>query len=222
MYFRQFYLGCLAHASYLIGSNGEAVVVDPQRDVDIYLEDAKAHGLTIQHVIETHCHADFVSGHHELAAHTGAKIYFGVAASPKFEFVPMHTGDEIRMDDVTLRFLETPGHTPESISVLIFDRRESATVPWGVLTGDTLFIGDVGRPDLVGSRIPATEMAGMLYDSLNNKLLQLPDETKVFPAHGAGSMCGRNISSETSSTIGEQRRFNYALQPMSRDAFISM
>jgi len=222
MYFRQFYLGCLAHASYLIGSGREAAVVDPQRDIDIYLEDAKAHGLEIKHVIETHCHADFVSGHHELAARTGAKIYFGARADAKFDFVPVHEGDEVAMQDVTLRFLETPGHTPESISVLIFDRQKSTTEPWGVLTGDTLFIGDVGRPDLLGSRMPASELAAMLYDSLQDKLLTLPDETQVFPAHGAGSMCGRNISSETSSTIGEQRRFNYALQPMEREAFIKM
>src|SRR5215510_2577487 len=222
MYFRQFYLGCLAHASYLIGSGDEAAVVDPQRDIDIYLDEANALGLTIKHVIETHCHADFVSGHHELAARTGAKIYFGVGAAAKFDFVPVHEGDEIVMQDVTLRFLETPGHTPESISVLIFDREKSVTEPYGVLTGDALFIGDVGRPDLVGSRMPAKELAGMLYDSLRQKLMTLPDATRVFPAHGAGSMCGRNISSETSSTVGEQRRFNYALQPMARDAFIKM
>jgi hydroxyacylglutathione hydrolase len=222
MYFKQFYLGCLAHASYLIGSGTEAAVVDPQRDIDIYLEDAKAQGFQIKYVIETHLHADFVSGHHELAARTGAKIYFGARAEAKFDFVAVHEGDEIVMQDVTLRFLETPGHTPESISVLVFDRAQSATVPYGVLSGDTLFIGDVGRPDLLGSRMPAKELAGLMYDSLHEKMLTLPDETKVFPAHGAGSMCGRNISSETSSTIGEQRRFNYALQPMPKDAFVQM
>jgi glyoxylase-like metal-dependent hydrolase (beta-lactamase superfamily II)/rhodanese-related sulfurtransferase len=205
-----------------MGSGGEAAVVDPQRDIDIYLDEAAAQGLVIKHVIETHLHADFVSGHHELAARTGAKIYFGARATPKFDFVPVHEGDEIVMGDMTLRFLETPGHTPESISVLIFDREKSLTMPWGVLTGDTLFIGDVGRPDLLGSRMPASELAGMLYDSLHDNLLTLPGETKVFPAHGAGSMCGRNISSETSSTIGDQRQFNYAVQPMARDAFIKM
>src|SRR4029450_6048756 len=138
---RQFYLGCLAHASYLIGSGDEAAVVDPQRDVDIYLEEAQTHGFIIRHVVETHCHADFVSGHHELAARAGAKIYFGARAPVKFPFVPVHEGDEIAMHDVTLRFLETPGHTPESISVLIIDRKQSSIVPWGVLTGDTMFIG---------------------------------------------------------------------------------
>ena len=222
MYFRQFYLGCLAHASYLIGSGGEAAVVDPQRDIDIYLEEAKAHGFVIKFVIETHCHADFVSGHHELAAHTGAKIYFGSKADAKFDFVPVREGDEIVMADVTLRFLETPGHTPESISILVFDRQKSRTVPDAVLTGDTMFIGDVGRPDLLGSRMPAKELARMLYRSLHEKLLTLSDEVKIYPAHGAGSMCGRNISSETQSTIGEQRRFNYALKPMTEEAFITM
>ncbi len=222
MHFRQFYLGCLAHASYLIGSNGEAAVVDPQRDVDIYLEEAKTHGFEIKHVIESHLHADFVSGHHELAARTGARVYFGHRAPAKFDFKGVHDGDEIRMGSVMLRFLETPGHTPESISVLVYDNEKSTTTPDAVLTGDALFIGDVGRPDLLGSKMPATELAGMLYDSLHQKLLSLPDDVKVFPAHGAGSMCGRNISSERSSTIGQERRFNYALQPMSRDAFISM
>ena len=222
MYFRQFYLGCLAHASYFIGSDGEAAVVDPQRDVGIYLEEAKTHGFQIKYVIETHLHADFVSGHHELAARTGARVYFGFRAAAKFDFVPVHDGDQIQMGRVTLRFLETPGHTPESISVLVFNNEKSTTVPDAVLTGDALFIGDVGRPDLLGARMAATELAGMLYDSLHQKLLALPDDVKVFPAHGAGSMCGRNISNEKSSTIGNERRFNYALQPMTRDAFISM
>src|SRR5438552_4193055 len=222
MHFRQFYLGCLAHASYIIGSGTEAAVLDPQRDTEIYMEQAKAHGLTIKHAIETLCYADFVSGHHELAARTGAKIYFGARAAAKFDFVPVRDGDEIVMTDVTLRFLETPGHTPESISILVFDRLKSSTVPEAVLTGDTMFIGDVGRPDLLGSRMPAKELARMLYRSLHEKLLTLPDEVKIYPAHGAGSMCGRNISSETQSTIGEQRRFNYALKPMPEEAFITM
>ena len=157
-----------------------------------------------------------------MAARTGAKIYFGARADAKFDFVPAHEGSEIVMGDVMLRFLDTPGHTPESISVLVFDRSKSLAAPEAVLTGDTMFIGDVGRPDLLGSRVPASELAGMLYDSLHLKLLTLPDAVKVYPAHGAGSMCGRNISSETSSTIGEQRRSNYALQPMSREDFIRL
>jgi hydroxyacylglutathione hydrolase len=221
MYFQQFYLGCLAQASYMIGSEGEAAVVDPRRDVEVYLEEARSRGLTIRHVIETHLHADFVSGHRELAQRTGAKIYFGARAGARFEHVPVREGDEIRMGPVTLRFLETPGHTPESVSILVYDRTISDE-PQSVLTGDTLFIGDVGRPDLLGARISAEELAGWLYDSLHEKLLKLPDETLVYPAHGAGSLCGRNISSETSSTIGQQRRFNYALQPMPREEFVRM
>jgi glyoxylase-like metal-dependent hydrolase (beta-lactamase superfamily II) len=226
MYFKQFYLGCLAQASYLIGSEGEAAVVDPRRDVDEYLEEAERRGLAIRHVIETHLHADFVSGHRELARRTGARIYFGARANAAFEHVPVRDGDEIVMGDVVLRFLETPGHTPESVSVLVIDRSVSEA-PRAVLTGDTLFIGDVGRPDLAqASGAPgaptAPELAAALYDSLHRKLLALPDEVAVYPAHGAGSLCGKNISSERSSTIGEQRRFNYALQPMTREQFIAM
>jgi glyoxylase-like metal-dependent hydrolase (beta-lactamase superfamily II)/rhodanese-related sulfurtransferase len=222
MYFKQFYLRCLAHASYLIGSDGEAAVVDPRRDVDSYIEEARAQGLEIRHVIETHLHADFVSGHRELAHRTGAKIYFGAKAGAKFEHVPVREGDEIRLGDgVVLRFLETPGHTPESVSILVVDR-EVSDLPKAVLTGDTLFIGDVGRPDLLGSTMSAQELAGMLYDSLHGKLLALPDSVEVYPAHGAGSLCGRNISSETSSTIGHQRQFNYALRPMPREEFVRM
>ena len=221
MFFKQFYLGCLAHASYLIGSDGEAAVVDPRRDVDTYIDEAKERGFRIRHVIETHLHADFVSGHRELARRTGAKIYFGAKAGAQFDYVPVNDGDEIRMGDVVLRFLETPGHTPESVSILVVDRSVS-DVPKAVLTGDTLFIGDVGRPDLLGSKMSAQELAGMLYDSLHDKLLALPDSVEVYPAHGAGSLCGRNISSETSSTIGQQRQFNYALRPMPKEEFVRM
>jgi glyoxylase-like metal-dependent hydrolase (beta-lactamase superfamily II) len=220
MYFKQFYLGCLAHASYLIGCSGEAAVVDPQRDVDLYIEEASRQNLAIRYVIETHLHADFVSGHRELAKRTGARIVFGRKAEVKFEHLPVQEDDEIRMGKVVFRFLETPGHTPESICVLVIDEEQSGE-PAAVLTGDTLFIGDVGRPDL-SATITSKELAALLYDSLHQKLLKLPDEVKVYPAHGAGSMCGRNISSETSSTIGQQRNFNYALQPMSREAFIEM
>ena len=221
MYFKQFYLGCLAHASYMIGSGGEAAVVDPRRDVDSYIDEAREQGLEIKHVIETHLHADFVSGHRELASRTGAKIYFGAKAGAKFEHVPVREGDEIHMGDVVLRFLETPGHTPESVSVLVVDRAVS-DAPKAVLTGDTLFIGDAGRPDLLGAKMSAQELAGMLFDSLHDKLMTLPDSVEVYPAHGAGSLCGRNISSETSSTIGQQREFNYALRPMPREDFVRM
>lgn len=221
MFFKQFYLGCLAQASYMIGADGEAAVVDPRRDIETYLDEARAQGLAIRHVLETHLHADFVSGHRELAGRTGAKIYFGGKAAARFDHVAVREGDEIRMGPVVLRFLETPGHTPESVSILVFDRERSEE-PQAVLTGDTLFIGDVGRPDLLGVKMSAAELAGMLYDSLHGKLLTLPDSVAVWPGHGAGSLCGRNISSETSSTIGQQRRFNYALQPMSREEFVRM
>ncbi|MGH9363856.1 MAG: MBL fold metallo-hydrolase, partial [Thermoanaerobaculia bacterium] len=196
-------------------------VVDPRRDVEEYLAEARAQGFSIRHVIETHLHADFVSGHRELAIRTGAKIYFGARAEARFEHVPVREGDEISFGQVTLRFLETPGHTPESVSVLVVDHDRSGE-PQAVLTGDTLFIGDVGRPDLLGVKMSAQELAGLLYDSLHGKLLKLPDAVAVYPAHGAGSLCGKNISSETSSTIGQQRRFNYALQPMSREEFVRM
>jgi len=221
MFFKQYYLGCLAQASYMIGSGGIAAVVDPRRDIDDYLEEAEKQGLRIRHVIETHLHADFVSGHRELAARTRSKIYFGGKAEARFDHQPVRDGDEISFGDVTLRFLETPGHTPESVSVLVFDR-SLGPEPQAVLTGDTLFIGDVGRPDLLGTKMSAQELAGMLYDSLHEKLLALPDTVAVYPAHGAGSLCGRNISSETSSSIGQQRRFNYALQPMPREEFVRM
>jgi glyoxylase-like metal-dependent hydrolase (beta-lactamase superfamily II)/rhodanese-related sulfurtransferase len=222
MYFKQFYLGCLAHASYLIGSEGLAAVVDPQRDVDEYLAAAEAEGLKIVCVIETHLHADFVSGHLELAERTGAEIVFGAKAGATFPHRGVSDGDEIRLGQVTLRFLETPGHTPESISVLLTDHAVSDE-PQKVLTGDTLFIGDVGRPDLAGAKGYTSEMmAALMYESLHGKLLKLADEVEVYPAHGAGSMCGRNISKETSSTIGQQRAFNYALQPMTQEAFVGM
>jgi glyoxylase-like metal-dependent hydrolase (beta-lactamase superfamily II)/rhodanese-related sulfurtransferase len=222
MYFKQFYLGCLAHASYLIGSDGVAAVVDPQRDVDEYLADASARGLQIKYVIETHLHADFVSGHQEIAARTGAEIIFGAKAGAEFEHRAVRDGEEIRLGQVTLRFIETPGHTPEGLCVLVTDI-EHAEEPRKLLTGDTLFIGDVGRPDLAGGKGYTPQMmAEMMYDSLHGKLLKLPDEVEVYPAHGAGSMCGRNMSKETSSTIGEQRKFNYALKPMSKDEFVKM
>ncbi len=222
MYFKQFYLGCLAHASYLIGSEGEAVVIDPQRDIDQYLAEAESLGMKIKYVIETHLHADFVSGHRELAARTGAEIVFGARAGAVFPHLPVKDGDELKAGRIVLKIRETPGHTPESISILVIDH-EISPLPQKVLTGDTLFIGDVGRPDLAGSKgYTPEEMAGMLYDSLHEKLLTLDDTVEVWPAHGAGSLCGRNISKETSSTIGQQRSFNYALQPMAREAFVKM
>ena len=222
MYFKQFYLGCLAQASYLIGSEGEAAVVDPRRDVDEYIAEAAAQNLKIKYVIETHLHADFVSGHLELAERTGAEIVFGAKAGATFPHVAVSDGDEIRVGDVVLRVLETPGHTPESISILITDPAVSNR-PQKVLTGDCLFVGDVGRPDLAGGKGYTPEMmAAMMYDTLHEKLLQLPNEVEVFPAHGAGSMCGKHMSKETWSTIGEQRKSNYALKAMSKDEFVRM
>ena len=220
MYFQQFYLSCLAHASYMLGSDGIAAVVDPQRDVEIYLEEAARQGLKIGYVIETHLHADFVSGHRELAERTGATICLGARAGATFPHVGVKEGDEIRFGRCVLRFLETPGHTPESLCVLVTDLERGPT-PWAVLTGDTLFIGDVGRPDLSPGSTPQ-EMAGFLYDSLHGKLLRLPDSVEVYPAHGAGSLCGRNISPERVSTIGKERAFNYALKPMPREEFVQM
>ena len=221
MYFKQFYLGCLAHASYLVGDGGEAAVIDPRRDVDEYIAEADAQGLKIKYVIETHLHADFVSGHRELAARTGAKIVFGKKADAAFEHTAVSDGDEVTLGEMRLRFLETPGHTPESISVLVFEK--NGETPSKVLTGDTLFVGDVGRPDLASPKGHTPEaMAGDLYESLHGKLLSLPDDTEVYPAHGAGSLCGRNMSKETWSTIGEQRRTNYALREMPRSEFVQM
>ena len=225
MILKQFYLNCLAHASYLIGdeASGSACVVDPQRDIDQYLAFAKEHGLVIGHVILTHFHADFIAGHLELRDATGARIYLGRSARAEYAFTPLGDGDRIEMGQVVLEALETPGHTVESISVLVFDRVAQTSGPVAVLTGDTLFVGDVGRPDLRAALgWSATELGGMLYDSLHKKLLPLPDSSLIYPAHGAGSLCGKAISKETVSTLGEQRRLNYALQPMSKEAFVQL
>ncbi|WP_380282286.1 rhodanese-like domain-containing protein [Kitasatospora purpeofusca] len=221
--FVQFYLDCLSHASYLVGdrTTGRAVVVDPQRDVHDYLATAEDHGLTIERVIETHIHADFLSGHLELAERTGARISYGSAAALDFDTDPLGDGERLSLGGVELEILHTPGHTPESICVVV---REHAgdDVPFGVLTGDTLFIGDVGRPDLLGSRgLSAEEMARSLYRS-TRALLTLPDDTRVYPAHGAGSACGKNLSTELSCTIGNQRRGNYALADMTEDEFVAV
>src|ERR1700751_1821911 len=218
MYFEQFYLGCLAHASYLLASEGEAVVVDPQRDVELYLTAAAQQGVPIRHIFETHLHADFVSGHKELAARTGAKIYIEAQAGAKFPHTDVHDGFELAVGRIRVQAIETPGHTPESICLIITDVEKSLN-PWAVLTGDTLFLGDVGRPDLSRQYKP-TELAGMLYDSLHNKVLKLGDDVLVYPAHGAGSLCGRNMRAERSSTIGTERLTNYALQIKSREEFV--
>ncbi len=224
MIFRQYYLACLSHASYLIGDehSGRAVVVDPQRDISGYLADAQEFGLAIERVIETHFHADFLSGHLELAHATGAVISYGEAANPEFTAELLADGEILSLGEVALQILATPGHTPESISIVIKEHPNDE-VPYGVLTGDTLFIGDVGRPDLLTSvGVSADELASQLYDSLHEKLLKLPDATRVYPAHGAGSSCGKKLSNETESTIGVQRVTNYALAPMTKDDFIEV
>ncbi|MSV35385.1 MAG: MBL fold metallo-hydrolase [Bryobacterales bacterium] len=220
MYFQQFYLTCLAHASYMLGSEGVACVVDPQRDVNLYLEEAEARGLKIQHIIETHLHADFVSGHVELAARTGAKIYLGAATPSPIPHAAVHDGDEVQLGRVKLRFLETPGHTVESISIVVTDL-DRGDKPWAVLTGDTLFIGDVGRPDLSGDKTPQ-ELAAMLYDSLHQKLLPLGDDVEVYPAHGAGSLCGKQMRPEKQSTIGKEKELNYAVRAASKEEFVRL
>lgn len=222
MNFKQFYLGCLAHASYYLGSEGEAVVIDPQRDIQQYLDEAEANGQKIKYVIETHSHADFVSGHIELAEKTGAQIVFGQRANTQFPTLKVKDGDELSVGKIKLKFMETPGHTPEGITILA-ENTENPDEPIKMFTGDTLFIGDVGRPDLVGSKgFTSEQMASMLYDSLHEKILTLPDETEVYPAHGAGSLCGKSLSKETWSTLGEQKKTNYALKPMSREEFIKV
>jgi hydroxyacylglutathione hydrolase len=216
----QFFLGCLAHASYLVASEGIAAVIDPQRDVDIYIESAREKGLKIEHIIETHLHADFVSGHHELAERTGARIYLGKDASATFPHVAIKDGDTLQFGNCRFDFLHTPGHTIEGICAVLTDLAEPSR-PRAVFTGDTLFVGDVGRPDLSGDHTPQ-ELAAMLYQSLHEKLLKLPDDTEIFPAHGAGSLCGRQMGSERSSTIGKQRRTNYALLARSSEEFIHL
>jgi hydroxyacylglutathione hydrolase len=227
MYFAQHYLDCLSQASYVIGDEitGRAVLVDPRRDIDDYLADAATRGLSIEGVINTHFHADFLAGHLEVARATGAWIGYGSAAQPEYAIRGLGDGERIELGGahgVTLQILHTPGHTPESISVLVFEHADDE-VPYGVLTGDGLFIGDVGRPDLLTSvGLSAEQLAGMLYVSIHEKLMNLPDAVRVFPAHGAGSSCGKNLSTETQSTIGEQRRSNYACQPMSKDQFVAL
>jgi hydroxyacylglutathione hydrolase len=218
MHFEQFYLGCLAHASYMLASEGEAVVVDPQRDVEIYLQAAEKNHVCIRHIFETHLHADFVSGHQELAARTGASIYIGAQAGATFPHIAIEDGFELQVGKMRITALETPGHTQESMCFVITDE-EKSPAPWAILTGDTLFLGDVGRPDL-SKRYSPVQLAGMLFDSLHNKVLKLSDEVLVYPAHGAGSLCGKNMRAERVSTIGTERLTNYALQIKSREEFV--
>jgi hydroxyacylglutathione hydrolase len=225
MILKQYYLGCLAHASYLLGdeASSTAIIVDPQRDIHQYLADAEKLGLQIRHVFLSHFHADFVAGHLELRDRCGAAIHLGSRAQAEYAFAAMRDGDSLDFPGLRLQVLETPGHTIESISILVFDLQKDSAKPYAVLTGDTLFIGDVGRPDLRASLgWTANDLGSHLYDSLHNKLLKLPDETLVYPAHGSGSLCGKNLSSDTVSPLGVQRRMNYALQPMTKDEFIRL
>lgn len=217
----QFYLSCLSHASYLVADpiTKEAAVVDPQRDVDQYIEDAQKLGLKIKYVILTHVHADFLAGHLELQRRTGAQICLGSKSKTDFKFHALNEGDKLSLGTVYLQATETPGHTPEAISLLVYKPEQKD--PYAVLTGDALFIGDVGRPDLLASSGWTSEqLAKMLYHTLHEKVMKLPDETRVYPAHGAGSYCGRSLGKETVSTIGEQRKNNYALKPMTEDEFV--
>jgi hydroxyacylglutathione hydrolase len=225
MILKQYYLGCLAHASYLLADeeSATAVIVDPQRDIQRYLADADAMGMRIRHVFLSHFHADFLAGHLELRDHCGATIHLGSRAQAEYAFVPMKDGDRLEFPGMRLQVLETPGHTIESISILVFDLHKDFAKPYAVLTGDTLFIGDVGRPDLRASLgWTANDLGSHLYDSIHTKLLPLPDEVLVYPAHGAGSLCGKKLSSDTVSSLGDQRRLNYALKPITREEFIAL
>jgi rhodanese-related sulfurtransferase/glyoxylase-like metal-dependent hydrolase (beta-lactamase superfamily II) len=225
MILKQYYLGCLAHASYMVGdeASATAIVVDPQRDIQKYLDDAETFGLQIRHVFLSHFHADFVAGHLELRDRCGATIHLGACAKAEYAFVAMGDGDTLEFPGLRLEVLETPGHTIESISILVFNLGKDPARPHAVLTGDTLFIGDVGRPDLRASLgWTASDLGARLYESLHNKLLTLLDETLVYPAHGAGSLCGKKLSSDTVSSLGDQRRLNYALQPMSKEEFVRL
>ncbi|HEU5350113.1 MAG TPA: MBL fold metallo-hydrolase [Terracidiphilus sp.] len=225
MILKQYYLGCLAHASYLLADeeSATAVIVDPQRDIERYLADAEALGVRIRHVFLSHFHADFLAGHLELRDRCGATIHLGARGQAEYAFVPMKDGDTLDFPGMRLQVLETPGHTIESISILVFDRQKNPSSPYAVLTGDTLFIGDVGRPDLRASLgWTANDLGSHLYDSIHTKLLPLPDEVLVYPAHGAGSLCGKKLSSDTVSSLGDQRRLNYALKPMTREEFVAL
>ncbi len=225
MILKQYYLGCLAHASYMLGdeASATAIIVDPQRDIQQYVADAEKFGLRIRHVFLTHFHADFIAGHLELRDRCNASIYLGSRAQAQYAFIAMKNGDTLDFPGLRLQVLETPGHTIESISILAFDLQKDSANPYAVLTGDTLFIGDVGRPDLRASLgWTANDLGAHLFDSLHNQLLPLRDETLVYPAHGAGSLCGKQLSSDTVSSLGDQRRLNYALQPMTKVEFIRL
>src|SRR6185295_8045933 len=217
MYVQQLYTNCLAEAAYYIESNGEAAIIDPIRETDPYIELAEERGTKIKYVFETHFHADFVSGHIDLANKAGAQIIYGPLAETGYKVHNAKDGEEFKVGAVTLRAIHTPGHTPESTCYLLIDETGKE---YCIFTGDTLFVGDVGRPDLLDGKMTKEALAGMMYDSLNNKIKKLPDEVLVYPAHGPGSACGKSLGKETWSTIGTQKKTNYALSDMSREAFI--
>lgn len=218
MYIEQLYTNCLAEAAYYIESEGEAAIIDPLRETDPYVALAQKRKATVKYVFETHFHADFVSGHIDLARIVNAPIIYGPMADTEYEVIHAKDGQEFKLGKVTFRVLHTPGHTPESSCYLLLDENGKEHA---VFTGDTLFVGDVGRPDLLDGEISREDLAGMLYDSLDKKIKTLPDETIVYPAHGPGSACGKSIGKETFSTIGEQKKFNYALKDQSREKFIA-
>lgn len=217
MYIQQLYTSCLSEAAYYIESEGQAAVIDPLRDIDSYVELAKSRGASIKYIFETHFHADFISGHLDLSKATGAPIVYGPGTVTKYPIHLAKDGERFTIGKVSIEVLHTPGHTIESSCYLLRDEQD---LPYAVFTGDTLFVGDVGRPDLSSGQLSKEELAGLLYDSLQNKIIPLPDEVIVFPAHGPGSACGKQLGAETQSTIGQQKRSNYALQAGSREQFI--
>ncbi|MEP6584269.1 MAG: rhodanese-like domain-containing protein [Ginsengibacter sp.] len=217
MYLEQLYTGCLSEAAYFVESEGEAIIIDPLRDTDEYLKLAKQHNAKIKYILETHFHADFVSGHVELARETGATIIYGPNTETNFPFHLAKDGEIFKVGKITVEVIHTPGHTIESTCYLLHDESNK---PYCLFSGDTLFVGDVGRPDLSSGNMTREELASIMYDTIQNKLIPLADDVIVYPAHGAGSSCGKNIGNETSSTIGIQKKTNYALQPQTREEFI--
>ena len=217
MYLQQIYTGCLSEAAYFVASNGEAIIIDPLRDIEVYLELAKEHKAKIKYIFETHFHADFISGHLDLQKETGAQIVYGPGTQANFDFYLAKDGEKFTIGDITIQAIHTPGHTVESTSYLLSDE---AGRPHCIFTGDTLFVGDVGRPDLSSGNMTSDELASIMYDTIQNKILPLADDIIVYPAHGAGTSCGKNLGPETTTTIGEQKKTNYALQPQTREEFI--
>ncbi|MEO8852213.1 MAG: MBL fold metallo-hydrolase, partial [Ginsengibacter sp.] len=217
MIIEQLYTGCLSEAAYFIESNGEAAVIDPIRDTEGYLKLAKERDASIKYIFETHFHADFVSGHLDLSKETGAPIVYGPQTKANFKFHLAKDGEEFKIGNVTIQVIHTPGHTLESTCYLLKDEKGK---PYCIFTGDTLFVGDVGRPDLSSGNLTKEELASIMYDSIQNKLMPLPDELIVYPAHGQGSSCGKNLGPENYTTIGAQKESNYAMQPQTREEFI--